>query len=83
MLEQDINTNENGGVINVSIGNDNVQFSIQVPIGNMKTEYLEIELGSKVYNIEYRYGTLDEVKRDSLVRKKAKYYYQKYAEPRN
>jgi hypothetical protein len=48
-----------------------------VPIGDMKTQYFDIELAGNVYKLEYRYGTLDKVKRDLLVRNKpAKFYYQ-------
>jgi hypothetical protein len=77
-LEQDPRTYENSGVIVVSIVRDRVRVPpIPVPLGNMVTKYLEIEIGGEVVNLEYRYGALDEVKRDNLVRgQKAKYYYQ-------
>src|SRR5205807_521466 len=49
----------------------------QVPLGDTQNKYLDIELGGKVCRLEYRYGVLDTVKRDKLVRgNKAKYYYQ-------
>lgn len=78
-LEQDPKTFEHNGVLVVSIGNDSLKVPpIPVPLGNMNTNYIDVELGGNVCQLEYRYGTLDEVKRDSLVRgKKAKFYYQK------
>jgi len=77
-LEQDLTTYDNTGVIVVSIGNNSLQVPpIQVPLGNMKIKYFNVELGGQVYKLDYRYGTLDEVRRDSLVRgKKSKFYYQ-------
>jgi len=77
-IEQDPETFDNTGTIVVSIGNDSLQVPpVPVPLGSMKTEYINVEIGGAVYNITYRFGTLDEVKRDSLVRgKKTKFYYQ-------
>ncbi len=77
-LDQDPLTNENSGVIAVSIRNDTVTVpSIRVPFGSAKTNYFTVELGGNTYSLEYKYGTLDEVQRDRLVRgQKAKYYYQ-------
>jgi hypothetical protein len=77
-LEQDAVTYEHSGTIVVSIGNDSLQVTpISIPLGDMKTEYIEVELDGQVYKLEYRYGTLDEVKRDVSVRgDKTKYYYQ-------
>lgn len=77
-LEQDPETNDNSGVIAVSIGANRVTVPpIPVPIGDMHTEYPDVELSGKTYKLEYRYGSLDEVKRDKLVRReKAKFYYQ-------
>ena len=51
---------------------------IEVPLGNTNVEYLEdVELAGECYRLQYRYGTLDEVKRDTLIHsQKAKYYYQ-------
>lgn len=78
-LEQDPKTFEHNGVLVVSIGNDSLQVPpIPVPLGNMNTDYIDVELGGNVYRLEYKHGTLDEVKRNSLVRgEKAKFYYQK------
>lgn len=78
-LEQDEKTYESSGVVVISIGNNTVRVPpVPVPIGNMSTEYIQIELGGKVEQLIYKYGTLDEIKRDGLVRgNKAKYYYQK------
>lgn len=79
-LEQDEQTYENSGVIVVAIGNgtDSLRVPpVQVPIGNQKKEYLEVEVGGVVHRLEYRYGSLDTVRRDNLVRnEKARYYYQ-------
>lgn len=78
-LEQDSETYDSTGVIGVSIGNNTIAVPpVPVPIARMNTEYISVELGGHIYKLEYRYGTLDEVKRDKLVRgEKAKFYYQK------
>ena len=40
----------------------------------MTREYISIELSGEVHQVEYRFGTLDEVQRDRLVRgEKAKF----------
>lgn len=77
-LLQDKTTFDTSGVIVVSIGTNRLQVPpIEVPIGNRSIKYLEIELSGQVYKLEYEYGTLDEVRRDNLVRgDRAKYYYQ-------
>lgn len=77
-LEQDPQTFENTGTIIVSVGNDRLQVPpIQVPLGTVTTEYFEVEINGQPYTLTYRFGTLDEVKRDALVRgEKAKFYYQ-------
>lgn len=77
-LEQNPDTAETDGVIAVSIANDRVVVPpVQVPLGNKTTSYIDLELGGKVHRITYNYGTLDEVRRDKLVRgEKARYYYQ-------
>jgi hypothetical protein len=77
-LEQDQQTLDSSGVIVVSINNDRLQVPpVQVPLGNKSVEYIEVELGGIVHKLEYYHGTLDEVKRDKLVRgNKSKYYYQ-------
>ena len=78
-LEQDPETFENTGTLVVSIGNDSLQIPpIPVPLGRTeKPKYFDVEIGGKVYKLTYKFGTLDEVKRDSLVRgEKTKYYYQ-------
>lgn len=77
-LEQDSKTFDSTGVIVISIGNNSLQVPpVQVPLGNMKVEYFEVELCGNVYKLEYRFGALDEVKRETLVRgKKVKFYYQ-------
>ena len=78
-LEQDGVTYDTGGVIVVSIGTDSVSVPpVQVPFANRTTDYIDVELGGKVHKLTYMHGTLDEVKRDILVKgKRAKYYYQK------
>ncbi len=77
-LGQDEETFETSGVIVVSIGTNSVQVPpVDVPFGNREVKYLDVEIGGKVVPIQYRYGTLDEVKRDKLVKgRKAKFYYQ-------
>ncbi len=77
-LDNDSNTYDTSGVIVVSIANDSVQVPpIPVPLGKAETKYFSVELGGKVERLEYRFGTLDEVKRDMLVRgKRARFYYQ-------
>ena len=77
-LSLDEETNEIGAKISVSIGNDHYSVSpVHVPIAHKDTKYFDVELGGISYRLEYNYGTLDEVKRDSLIKgKKAKYYYQ-------
>lgn len=77
-LEQDATTYDNSGVIAVSIGNDRLQVPpVQVPLGNMRTDYIDVELDGKVQRLDYRHGTLDEVKLETLVRgARARYYYQ-------
>lgn len=69
---------EESGRIVVSIGRDSKKVvPVKVPIANAKTEYFDLELGGKKYQLQYFYGTLDEVRRDTLIKgKKAKYYYQ-------
>ncbi|MFC1917209.1 ATP-binding protein [Chloroflexota bacterium] len=78
-LEQDRATFDNSGTIIVSIGTDRFQVPpVQVPLGNRQTEYFDVELGGTVVQLAYNHGTLDEVRRDQLVRSsKAKFYYQK------
>jgi hypothetical protein len=67
-LEQDEHTFENSGVLVVSIGTDSVQVPpIQVPFGTAETKYIEVVLGGALRKLEYKFGTLDEVKRDKLV----------------
>jgi Histidine kinase-, DNA gyrase B-, and HSP90-like ATPase len=77
-LAQDEETYEASGVIVVSIGTDTIAVPpVEVPFGNREVKYIDVELSGKVERIEYRYGTLDEVKRDKLIKgKKAKFYYQ-------
>lgn len=77
-LEQDGETLDSSGVIVVSVGNDNLQVPpILVPFGSVQTKRFKVELSGSVYDLEYKYGTLDEEKRDKIVRgNKAKYYYQ-------
>jgi hypothetical protein len=77
-LQQDKETFETSGVIVVSIGTNRLQVPpIEVPIGNRTIKYMDIELGGTVHQIKYEYGTLDEVRRDTLVRgEEARFYYQ-------
>jgi hypothetical protein len=86
-LTQDPNTYDVDGEIRVSIigeKKDSLRvMPIMVPFSNSKTEYINVNLDGIEYEIEYEYGTLDEVKRDRLVhglagvREKSQYYYQK------
>ena len=64
--------------IDISIGNDSKYVSaIEVPIAQAFTKYFSVELSGITYDLVYRYGMLDEVKRDNLVKgKKARCYYQ-------
>lgn len=77
-LSLDEISNDIKAKISVSIGNDHYSVSpISVPIAHKDTKYFDVELGGQTYQLKYNYGTLDEVKRDSLVKgKKAKFYYQ-------
>lgn len=77
-LEQDEHTGESSAVIEVAIDNDNLRVPpVQVPMASSDVSYLDVELNGSVVRIEYRCGTLDEEKRDRLVRgMKAQYYYQ-------
>ncbi|CAI3582362.1 MULTISPECIES: hypothetical protein [Clostridium] len=77
-LQPDRYTYEEAGRITVQIDRDSKRVTpINVPIANGRTEYIDIELGGKTYTLEYKYGTLDEVRRDKLVQgEKALYYYQ-------
>lgn len=77
-LAQDEETFETSGVIVVSIGTNSITVPpVEVPFGNRDVKYIDVELSGKVESIQYRYGTLDEVKRDRLIKgKKAKFYYQ-------
>lgn len=71
-------TQETSARITVSIGTDRLAVPpIEVPLGNASVKYYDVELAGVCYKLEYRYGTLDEVKRDTLIHNnKAKYYYQ-------
>ncbi len=78
-LEQDRKTGDIAGVITVAIGNDRQNVPpVPVPLGRSETKYLKnVELGGKLYRFQYVFGTLDEVKRDTLIwGNRAKYYYQ-------
>lgn len=77
-LEPDEESYEEAGRISVQIGRDSKRVTpVNVPIANSRTEYIEIELGGNPYTLEYKYGTLDEVRRDKLIQgDKAVYYYQ-------
>jgi hypothetical protein len=77
-LGQDEHTFETSGVIVVSIGTNSVRVPpVDVPFGKRNVEYFDVELGGHVAHIEYRYGSLDEKKRNELIKgKKAKFYYQ-------
>jgi hypothetical protein len=77
-LEQDVNTGESDGAIVISIDRDRITVPpVNIPFAARKTEYLKsIKLGDKLYDLEYRHGTIDEVRRETLVRgKPAKAYY--------
>jgi hypothetical protein len=77
-LSLDETTNDTKARITVSIGNDRYSVTpIHVPIAAKQTKYFQMELGGEIRDLVYNYGTLDEVKRDKLVKgQKAKYYYQ-------
>lgn len=77
-LGQNEETFETAGVIAVSIGTNSIRVPfVEVPFGNREVKYFDVELGGQVVRIEYRFGTLDDEKRDKLIRgKKAKFYYQ-------
>ncbi|MGP5535979.1 ATP-binding protein [Psychrobacter glacincola] len=76
-LELDKSTGDNQGTIQVSIEKDRMRVPpVHVPFGRSEIKYFEVEFGSKVYKVEYEYGTLDEVKCESLVsNNKNQYYY--------
>lgn len=73
-----LKTGRHEGTIHVGIDTDRVRVPpIQVPIANANTEYFDVELSGTVYNLEYQYGSLDEMRVDTLVRgENAQYYYQ-------
>ncbi|TGL58711.1 ATP-binding protein [Leptospira sarikeiensis] len=76
-IENDPISYDNLGNIYISIDKDRqVVPPIPVPLGARKTEYFDVEISGKNYKLEYQHGTIDEVKRDKLVRgNKSKYYY--------
>lgn len=77
-LELDGKTYRSSGVIIIAINTDRLQVPpVEVPIGKSEVQYIKMELGGKVYDLTYKFGTLDTVKRDKLVAgRKAKFYYQ-------
>jgi histidine kinase/DNA gyrase B/HSP90-like ATPase len=77
-LELDSKTFRSSGVLIVAIGTDRRQVPpVPVPLGKSEVKYFKVELGGTVYELTYRFGALDEVKRDVLVAgNKAKFYYQ-------
>lgn len=78
-LTQDPKTYEIDGVIRVSINKNRLRVNpVLVPYANSKIEYIKVELDGNEYDLEYEYGTLDEIKRDKLVHdEKSQYYYLK------
>ena len=66
------------GSIFVAVGKDRKRVPrIPVPFASVTTVYIDVEINGKVHNLMLNVGTLDEVKRESLVGgEKAKYYYQ-------
>jgi len=78
-FEMEDDTGEPSGHIYVSIGQDRKRVpAVRVPMANSNTVRFDIELGGKIYNFEYIYGTLDLERVEKLVAgNKAKYYYQK------
>lgn len=76
-LENDPTTYDTQGNIYINIDHDRqVVVPIQVPLGSSNVEYIDVNLNGIDYKLKYMHGTIDEVKRDSLVRgKKTKYYY--------
>ncbi len=77
-LQLDQKTFRSSGVIVVSIGTDRRQVPpVEVPLGKGEVHYFKVELGGKVYDLVYKFGALDEVRRNTLVAgEKAKFYYQ-------
>jgi hypothetical protein len=77
-LVLDDNTGETSGAIYVSISRERLRVPpVVVPLGSIQTRYLEVEIGGEVVPLTYKYGTLDEVRRDRLIHgEKAKFYYQ-------
>lgn len=78
-LTQDPKTYEIDGVIRVSIEKNRLRVNpVLVPFANSQKEYITLELDGIEYNLEYEYGTLDEIKRDKLVHdEKSQFYYLK------
>lgn len=80
-LDLDPESMEPAAKIVVMVGKDKSGRSlvppVQVPIRMGMVKRFSLELGGEVVPIEYRYGVLDQDKRDHLVNgEKAKYYYQ-------
>lgn len=77
-LDSDPVTYDTQGNIYINLDQDRQKvIPIPIPLGNSKTEYIDVSLCGNNYTLKYIHGTIDEVKRDQLLRgKKTKYYYQ-------
>jgi hypothetical protein len=78
-LTQDPHSYEVDGIIRVSFNKNRLRVNpVLVPYANSKIQYINVELNGIEYNLEYEYGTLDEIKRNKLILdEKSQYYYLK------
>lgn len=78
-LTQDSKTYDIDGTIKVSINKDRVRVNpVLVPFSNSEIKRFKVELDGIEYELEYEFGTLDEIKRDKLIQgEKTQYYYLK------
>jgi hypothetical protein len=79
-LMQDPVTTDDAGSIYVTMGAGSNRVRVppvQVPMATSETKYIDVSLGGHQEHLEYRFGTLDDVKRKTAVRNKpVRYYYQ-------
>ncbi len=77
-LELDDKTGDNRGVITVHVGKNKKNVpAIPVPFAKFQKERFVVLLDGVEYPFEYRFGSIDPVKKDELVGgEKAKFYYQ-------
>lgn len=78
-LTQDPTTFDVDGSIKVSIDKNRLRVNpVLVPYANSTIERFKVELDGTEYDIEYEFGTLDEIKRNQLVLgEKSQFYYLK------